>query len=60
MVSTSLVTRESTSPTLLESKYLRGSKLIFLEIARRSPCEFFCVTVAMMTPCKYEQSNPTE
>ena len=51
MVSTSLVTRESTSPTACASKYLRGRRLIFSEIAVRRLRAFFCVTVAMSRPC---------
>ena len=34
-VSTSLVMRESTSPTVFFSKYLSGIRLIFSEISRR-------------------------
>ena len=51
MVSTSLVTRESTSPTECESKYFSGRTLIFSEIASRRSREFFCVTVAISSPC---------
>ena len=58
MVSTSLVTRESTSPTECASKYCRGRRLIFSEMAVRRARAFFCVTVAMSSPCTYEQSSP--
>ena len=47
MVSTSLVTRESVSPTVCESKYFSGRSLIFSETARRMLREFFCVTPAI-------------
>ena len=35
MVSTSLVMRERTSPTVRDSKYFMGMRLIFSEISRR-------------------------
>ncbi len=36
-VSTSLVMRERTSPTVLDSKYFMGIRWIFSEISRRRP-----------------------
>ena len=58
IMSTSLVTRESTSPTACESKYFKGRRLIFCEMAVRSALAFFCVTEAMISPWIYENSSP--
>ena len=49
-VSTSFVIRESTSPTVLDSKYFMGIRLIFSEISRRIRKHSFWVIPVISQP----------
>ena len=55
IVSTSFVTRESTSPVDVWLKYAMGSRLIFLEMSERIDRATRCVTKAMIQPCAVDR-----
>src|SRR5690606_3121276 len=53
MVSTSLVTRDNTSPWFVPSKYLRGIRFIFSEISLRKPYVICLEIPAIIHPWIY-------
>ena len=59
-VSTSLVIRDNTSPTVRDSKYFIGIRSIFSDISFRKRKQSFCVTPVMIHPWIKEKTALTK